>query len=269
MVEGLRIEKKEDLLRCVRNELVPGNKKVLNYGLKGLLEYRINAGTDENHVHPDSLYAGWNRKDGYYGRSVTAACFERIYRRNPFQEGSSDTIFNCWSYAGRFLRGIRRKKQIELKIDEKEVCLEEYAFAHLEEMFEGYDATREKLDRLAEYHHSLANLMPAPCGFNGSFGHDGKGNFLRDNDMPDVYYRRAKQDFPQMYRWIQENMDSLCLQFFQEYESYLKDKEAKRPVSVDNKEEVQQFEKSVENAILCIEERGERLFRKMSASEGK
>jgi len=91
----ISLETKEDLLKCLRNELVPENP-ITEYGIKGLIEYRNN----NNLRHPDSMYERYNertRKDE--GKSRTAELFEIIY---GVTEPSSDTIFNCWSYFRMF-----------------------------------------------------------------------------------------------------------------------------------------------------------------------
>ncbi len=244
--DELLIENKDDLLICRRNELVPENPPVLQRGIEGLLEYRIN----RNKRHPDCLYQGYDEAEHkYFGKSKTAEYFELLYGIDPFEIGSSDTIFNCWSFLSRFIKGMSRERCTN----------EEYALECLDEIFDGYEGIRRKLDKLADYHHCLANLMPAPVGFNGSRSHDGKGNFLRDNDMPDIYYKRAEKDFPQMYRWINDHMEDYSLQIFKEYESYCSDGHANAPVS-DDPVELVPFEHSVDNAIACIEWRAMKVF---------
>lgn len=242
----MMIEKRDDLLVCMRNELVPENPPVLKTGIEGLLEYRIN----KNKRHPDCIYQRYDEAEHKYtGKSKTAEYFEILYGIDAYETGSSDTIFNCWSFLSRFIKGMSRERCAD----------EEYALEYLDEIFEGYEEIRRKLDKLADYHHCLANLMPAPVGFNGSKSHDGKGNFLRDNDMPDVYYKRAVNDFPQVYRWINENMETLSLQFFTEYESYCEDRHANEPVT-DDPVELVPFERSVDNATACIEKRAMKIF---------
>lgn len=246
------IEKKEDLLKCIRNELAPENPKVEHTGIKGLLEYRLN----NNISHPDSIYKGYDKhKCKYYGESKTSDYFRTIYNIDPFKIGSSDTIFNCWSFLNRFLRGVTKKEWVN----------EKYALNNLEELFVEYDSLKSKLDKLANYHHSLANFMPAPFGFNGSKYHDGKGNIMRDNDMPDLYYKRAELDFPKMYEWINDKMAPFSLRFFKGYNSFLTDRNASKPVEIFNKIEMANFETSVTDAIKCIEMRAEELFEKMKS----
>ena len=244
--DELLIMNQEELLRCRRNELVPENPQVLKRGIEGLLEYRIN----RNKRHPDCIYQGYDEVEHkYFGKSKTADYFELLYGIDPFEIGGSNTIFNCWSFLSRFIKGMSMEHWTN----------EEYALANLDEIFDGYERIRRNLDKLADYHHSLANMMPAPVGFNVSSLHDGKGNFLRDNDMPDIYYKRAEKDFPQMYRWINDHMEDYSLQIFKEYESYCSDGHANEPVSDDPVEWVS-FEYSVDNAIACIEWRAMKVF---------
>ncbi len=244
--DELLIMNKDELLICRRNELVPENPPVLKNGIEGLLEYRIN----RNKRHPDRIYQGYDETEHkFFGKSKTAEFFETLYGIDPFEIGSSDTIFNCWPFLSRFIKGMSR-----------EGCTnEEYILANLDEIFDGYEKIRRKLDKLADYHHCLANLMPAPVGFNGSRSHDGKGNYLRDNDMPDIYYKRAEKDFPQMYQWINDHMEDYSLQIFKEYESYCTDGHANEPVS-DDPVELLPFERSVDNAITCIEWRAMKIL---------
>lgn len=240
------IKNREDLLVCRRNELVPENPPVLKNGIEGLLEYRIN----KNKRHPDCIYQRYDETEHkYIGKSKTAEYFEIIYGVDPFEIGSSDTIFNCWSFLSRFIKGMSMQH----------CSNEEYALENLDEIFDGYEDVRRKLDKLADYHHSLANLMPAPVGFNGSKSHDGKGRYNRDNDMPDIYYKRSEKDFSHMYQWINENMERYSLQVFREFESYCEDGHANEPVT-DDPVELLPFERSVDNAIVCIEYRSMKLM---------
>ena len=130
---------------------------------------------------------------------------------------------------------------------------------NLDFVFDGYEEVRSKLDKLADYQFCLANLMPAPVGFTGSRSNDGKGNRERDNDLPDIYYKRAENDFPLMRKWINENMEKYSLQVFCEYESYCEDCHADEPVT-DDPVELIPFERSVDNAIACIEYRSMKMF---------
>lgn len=243
----MKFESKEDFLKCLRNELVPENPKTA-YGMNGLLEYRINADKKLNKRHPDSLFEGYDeRNKGYYGKSITAECFKEIYKADPFEEGSSDTIFNCWSYLSMFARGRLKKRCVN----------EEEVKENLTYIFDGYEPLKSHFNILADYQHSMANLMPAPVDFNGSCYHDGKGRYDRDNDMPDIYYKRAKYDFPSMYTWINKNMEKYALRFFKEYISGFYDGEAN--IATKSPEEIAELEKSIERAIICIEGRAEDL----------
>jgi len=233
-----------DFLRCIRNELVPENP-VTGYGIKGLLEYRNNPCVR----HPDNIYLRYNnQKMRYEGVSPTAQLFQQIYGK---VEKSSDTIFNCWSYFSMFAKGQLNRNDIKAS----------EALEKLDEIFDRHDELKKLFDELADLQHSMANFMPAPCGYNGSKTHDGKGNYARDNDMPDIYYKRSKFDFPNMYKWINENMDNYCLQFFEDYKSPWSDGNAKNPVK---ETDIELFTKSVQDAIKCIENRAYGLNAKMN-----
>ena len=161
----------------MRNELVLEVPKT-EEGLIGLLEYRINAATGRNKRHPDSLYEGYDvKRKKYYGKSITAQYFGDIYGIDPFLEGSSDTIFNCWSYLSIFARGRLNRRYVN----------EKNMIDNLDMIFGEDENLRSLFDRLANYQHSMANLMPAPIGFNGSQSHDGKGNYERDNDKNTIH----------------------------------------------------------------------------------
>lgn len=238
----INISTKEDFFKCLRNELVPENPQT-TYGLEGFLEYRKN----DNKRHPDSMYFQYNKNEHRYeGESITAKLFKKIYGK---VEISSDTIFNCWSYFSMFARGRLNKPYV----NEKE------ALTRLDYIFEGYEELRQLFNELADLHHSIANFMPAPCGYNGSSSHDGKGTYDRDNDMPDIYYARSKIDFPYMHKWINENMKIYCLYFFEEYKSPWIDGEANRAINLRNRMEIQSFTKSIKDAITCIKKRAENL----------
>ena len=251
------LEKKEDFLICRRNELVPMNPKT-EYGIGGLLSYRINTNT----AHPDSMYKKYNKvTDSYEGESLTAKLFKQLYGRT---EQSSDTIFNCWSYFRMFV--LWRLEVLKIWIPWREekaegAVLERTAKNNLSKIFDGYDNIRQLFDSLADLHHSLANFMPAPKGFNGMENWDGKGTFHRDNDIPDIYYKRAEHDFPQMYKWINDYMDEYSLQFFIEYKSPWSDGNANS--AINNANELDAFIKSIEDAIKCIEDRADRLYCKI------
>lgn len=76
----IKLCRKEDLLKCYRNELVPENPCVNEYGVLGLLQYRKN----KNKRHPDSAITNSN----------TFWIAKELYGLVP---DSQDTIFNCWA----------------------------------------------------------------------------------------------------------------------------------------------------------------------------
>lgn len=242
----LELKDTNDFLKCVRNELVPKNKKTSN-GLIGLLEYRLN----ENVNHPDNMYDSYNEKlKRYEGGSITAKLFKKIY---GCVEESSDTIFNCWNYFSMFARG---------KLDVFYISPQR-AIDRLDDIFKGDDELRILFDKFADLHHSMANFMPAPRGYNGysfkNYTHDGKGNYDRDNDFPDIYYKRAENDFPYIYSWINKNKKKYSLEFFEEYKSPWKDGIANNPLNIKEKEELECFIKSIKDAITCLETRAKNL----------
>lgn len=103
--------------------------------------------------------------------------------------------------------------------------------------------------------------MPAPRGYNGTNkGYDGKGNWERDNDMPDIYYQRSQYDFPDMFSWINNHIDDYCLSFFTEYKSPWGDRTANKRLNLKNSDEMFKYKKAIETAISCIEKRGESLL---------
>ncbi len=253
--DELPVGNKDDLLICRRNELVPENPDVQKTGIEGLLEYCLN----KNIRHPDCIYKRYDEEEHkYVGKSKTAEYFTKLYGIDPSETGSSNTIFNCGAFLKRFFEGMSYEHRSDMA----------HALHDLEYLFDGNERLRKKLDKLADYHHCLANLMPAPVGFNASSAYDGKGRCDRDNDMPDIYYKRAKKDFPDMYLWINENMDRYSLQFFTEYESYCEDGHAQEPVS-DDPVELIPFEWSVDNAIACIEWRAMKLFNRYQKRIGR
>ncbi|MBQ9332854.1 MAG: hypothetical protein IJS12_00785 [Lachnospiraceae bacterium] len=235
----------EDLLTCRRNELMPDSPHIRKSGIEGLLEYRLS----EIKMPPESIWQRYDEDEHkYVGRSKAAEYIGDLYGIDVFETGGISVIFNSWAYISRILRGMSREHWDN----------EEYVLEYLDDIFEGYEEIRHKLDKLADYHYSLANLMPAPAGFAYCRSGDGKGNPGRDNDMPDLYYRRAEKDFPQMFKWINDNMDAVSLQVFREYDSECEDGRANEPVSDDPVEWVP-FERSIDDAIACIERRAERI----------
>lgn len=192
-MSNIDISNKESLLKCYRNELVPENPKVDEYGVKGLLLYRKN----NNKRHPDSALS----------YSETKWIAQKLYGEIP---DSQDTIFNCWNLIKIYdaihsgLNITRDSDTILLRIESGEEIIKP---EHLAE-----------INLLADRQHCIANFMPAPKGFNGwknSYSyHPGKGEYYKDNDFPDIYYKRAKKEFPQMYTWINANMKKYSLQLF-------------------------------------------------------
>jgi len=239
---NITLDSKEDFVKCLRNELVEENPKT-GYGIKGYLEYRKN----KNVRHPDDMYEKYPGKP-----SLAAELFQKIYGR---KEPRSDTIFNCWSYFRMFVKW-------RLELNDNEVPEIDIILSELSNIFHGYDEIKQLFDKLADLHHSLANFMPAPVGYGGGRKrHDGKGNFSRDNDMPDVYYKRAEKDFPEMYKWINDNMERYSLEFFKEYKTQWSDGYSTKINSDDKK--LTSFCNSIKDAIGCIESRADRLYCRM------
>lgn len=191
----VNISCKESLLQCYRNELVPENPQVNDYGVKGLLQYRKN----KNIRHPDSALT----------YSKTKWISEKLYGSIP---ESQDTIFNCWAIL-KIYDAVHRKSNYTRDsnsiLSDMEKDIEVILPEHLKEF-----------DLLAERQHCIANFMPAPHGFNGwknKYGyHPGKGEYGKDNDFPDIYYKRAKIQFPQMYKWLNEHMTEYSLELFEQ-----------------------------------------------------
>lgn len=196
----MRFDKKVDLIMCARNILVPENPQIAEYGVKGLLCYRCN----NNQRHPDSALT---YKD-------TRWISVQLYGSVP---ESQDTIFNCWNMIKIYDASYRRK---ETRCDS----------AILESLEKGERVFapehKKTFDTLADMQHSIANIMPAPKGFNGREKHPGKGEYGRDNDFPDIYYLRAQEDFPEMYKWINDYMIKYSLQFFKEFKTPWRDRHA-------------------------------------------
>ncbi len=210
----IEISCEADLCKCLRNELAPCNPHVAETGIEGLLEYRL----AQNVRHPDSLYEGFDhQKGGYYGESYLPKCFKALYHVDAIHDyglGSTDTIFNAWSFIRYFSYGINGD------------CTEYYVHKNLDTIFSGHDEIRSLLNKLSDLHHSLANFMPAPRGFNfvPQSNPAGKGSYENDNDMPDLFYLRVNNDDKgagRFSKWITENKEAFCLQFFDEYKSSL------------------------------------------------
>lgn len=247
-MKKIELNSSNDFLKCVRNELRPENKKT-TYGLEGLLQYKLNSERKD----PDSMYLKYNKETNRYeGKSYTAELFEQIYGKI---EKSSDTIFNCWSFFRMFKEARIDSNKMRLEND----CPYFEKCGGLKELFKGYEDIWKLLDEFADLHHCLANMMPAPIGYNGTKKHDGKGNHFRDNDMPDIYYQRAEKDFPDKYSWINEHMDTYCLSFFKEYHSPWIDGEA-NCVNLEDAKSIESYKKAINDAISCIKKRAEQLY---------
>jgi hypothetical protein len=244
---------KEELLECKRDELVSENG-VTSRGIIGLLEYRMKV----KKRHPDSLFEGYEALNGgYYGKSKTSEYFETIYAIDPFKVGSSDTIFNCWSFLWRFAVGKMGRKVEVMEIK-----------TYLDYFFKNNNELLQLFNRLADYQHCLANFMPAPIGFNNSRTRDGKGCYYKDNDFPDLFYKRAKVDLPYTYKWINENNIRYHLGFFTEFNSNIRGERGNIPVDVKDKNEMIRFQGGIINAINCIEKRAESLSKLIQGRSG-
>ena len=224
----MKIDSRDDLLVCKRNEILPEALPFFSTGIEGLMKY------DET-------------SHKYHVNKEMAGYFELLYGTLEFE--NVVMIFDCRPYLSRFFRGMAREFWPH----------EELISDNLDQIFDGYEDLRGKLDKLADYQHCLANLMPAPAGFAQSRMFDGKGNRNRDNDMPDIYYDRAKSDLPHMRQWIDDNMEKYSLQIFCEYESCCEDGSADEPVT-DDPVELVPFERSIDNAIACIEYRAMKMI---------
>lgn len=185
---------KENLLKCYRNELVPENPYVDKYGVEGLLQYRKN----QNKRHPDSALTNdrtsWIAKE-LYGIDTDSQDPE-----------SQDTIFNCWSIIKIYdavYRNSNTTRDSNCILSDIRNRIEVISPEHIDEF-----------NLLADRQHCIANFMPAPKGFNGYRNHPGKGEYYKDNDFPDIYYKRAKDAFPDMYNWINENKERYSLELF-------------------------------------------------------
>ena len=98
----------------------------------------------------------------YHINKEMAGYFELLY--GPLEIENVVMIFDCRSYLSRFFRGMAREFWPH----------EELISDNLDQIFDGYEELRGKLDKLADYQHCLANLMPAPAGFAQSRLFDGK-----------------------------------------------------------------------------------------------
>lgn len=183
------ISSKENLLKCYRNELVPENPYVDKYGVEGILQYRKN----QNKRHPDSALTN----------DRTSWIANELYGIVP---DSQDTIFNCWSIIKIYdavYRNSNTTRDSNCILSDISKGMEVISSEHIDEF-----------NLLADRQHCIANFMPAPRGFNGYKNHPGKGEYCKDNDLPDIYYKRAKVEFPSMYNWINKNMERYSLELF-------------------------------------------------------
>ena len=265
----IKLESPRDFLKCVRNELRPDNIET-RYGLIGLIQYKLDP---KSKGDPDSMYLSYNEKNRCYeGESYTSKLFKQIYGSI---EERSDTIFNCWSFF-RMFKEARTKNYSKMWLDSNNLPVFEGIGIENEQgnistLFKGYEDILELLNEFADLHHSLANMMPAPVGYNGYKGYDGKGNFERDNDMPDIYYSRIKNDKEKrvFYDWIIKNKEKYCLEFFDNYKSPWQDRKANIPLDLNNDEIVAEYKKAIVDAISCIYQRACQLFNKKCVEKYK
>lgn len=228
------ISTKESLLKCYRNELVPENPSVNEYGVKGLLQYRKNI----KKRHPDSSLTN--------GRTNWIS--EKLYGYVP---KSQDTIFNCWSILKIY--DAVHKKSITTRDCESILSDMENGEEIIQQKY------REEFDLLAERQHCIANFMPAPRTFNGWKSHPGKGDYDQDNDFPDIYYKRAEKQFPEMYKWINEHREEYSLELFEKQITPWKNGEAnfQRMTKKPSEKQLYEIVKTM-NDLLC--ERAENLL---------
>lgn len=239
-------DQKEDLLRCGRNELVPENPQIAENGVKGLLYYRCN----NNQRHPDSALT---YKD-------TMWISVQLYGSVP---ESQDTIFNCWNMI----------KIYDALYREKETRCDSAILASLEKGEQIFAPEHEEtFDILADMQHSIANMMPAPQGFNGWKNkwknHHGKGEYDRDNDFPDIYYLRAKEELPKMFKWINDHMVVYSLQCFKEFRTPWKDRHANYK-NMNPKPTIEVVERVARDMIEQIRDRAELLSVKLPIYDDK
>lgn len=269
---SINLNTPRDFFKCVRRELRSENA-FTQYGLLGFLQYKISKKT----MDPDSMYY-YNHEKGYYEeKTPTAFIFEKIYGNI---EASSDTIFNCWRFFRMFYDA--RTQNGYMYLDNAlnpvfENIGEGRLRGGLDVLFQGYEEVFDLLNEFADLHHSLANMMPAPKGFNGysytnkysgeTVNFDGKGNYFRDNDMPDIYFKRAKSDFPDIYQWIFDNKEKYCLDFFEEYKSPWVDRGANCALNLNDKNAVLNFKKAIADAIGCIYKRSVQLYNLMLSQQ--
>lgn len=242
----MRFDQKEDLLRCVRNVLVPENPQIVETGVKGLLSYRCN----NNQRHPDSALT----------YEDTRWISVQLYGSVP---ESQDTIFNCWNVI-KIYDASYRGKETRCDSDILESLEKgEQVFAHNH---------KKTFDTLADMQHSIANIMPAPKGFNGWKNkwksNSGKGEYHRDNDFPDIYYLRAKGEFPKMYEWINDHMVEYSLQCFIDFKTPWKDRHANYK-NMNSKPTIEEVERVARDMIEQIRNRAELLSVKLPIYDKK
>lgn len=237
------IRDKYDLLKSLR-ETIPEYKGLS--GLKGLIKYKLSE----------------CKKDVDYEAKIYDL---ELYGKT---EEKADTIFNCMSIFGIFVKlrlndlgvdwGYNNIDNLleELNIKKGKYPLFQLAEYYYDKIFAGYNTLESSFNRLAELHHCLANFMPVPKGFNSYPGNDGKGNYRKDNDFPDVYFNRAKKDFPDMYEWIKNNKDKYCLDFFENFNSSLKEVDINYNGDIWKKsDKYERLECIISNVIKCIQKR--------------
>lgn len=269
---SIQLKTPRDFLKCVRRELRTENA-FTQYGMLGFLQYKLSGKT----VDPDSMYYFSQGKGYYEQKTPTALIFEKIYGNI---EASSDTIFNCWSFFRMFYEARTQKGYMYLDDEHNPIfgnIGENKLRGGLDVLFQGYEDILDLLNEFADLHHSLANMIPAPKGFNGysytnkysgeTVNFDGKGNYYRDNDIPDIYFKRAKTDFPKIYQWIIANKEKYCLDFFEEYISPWVDEGANRALNLNDKNAVFNYKKAISDAIGCIYKRSVQLYNLMLSQQ--
>ncbi|MBQ2971661.1 MAG: hypothetical protein IJE16_03805 [Ruminococcus sp.] len=260
-----------DFLKCIRKDVCSENDFTQS-GLLGLIQYKLSSTT----VDPDAMYYYNNKKQCYEGKTKTAELFEMIYNH---VEESSDTIFNCWTFFRLFFEA--RTQNGRMYLNEKQQPFFDNIIGHtgggdLVALFNGYEDVLSLLNEMADLHHCLANMMPAPKGFNGYsyqckysrdyVTHDGKGNYKKDKDMPDIYFKRSINDFPDYYHWILNNKKRYCLCFFEEYISPWKNVDDVR-LDLSKHDSIIKYKDAIVSSIECIYKRATQLYLLMTKNE--
>ena len=217
----IRIKNEQDLLQCIRNELVPENPYT-NFGLKGLLSYRINTGKRLNKRHPHDIQEGYDSLNKhYYGISVTSKVLDKIFKikSNSKAYGSCCYLFNTWSlvrmFAESYVQDLAEDEQKKYWKGQELWILKNYKKleCNFPEIF-------KRFDTMSDRQHCLANMIPVPTDFKSSGNRDGKGNFREDNDMPDLFYQRSEEvplhsiKYENCKEWIDDHSYQLSLQEF-------------------------------------------------------